>query len=118
MSIKPIDCFTIVCDWPGCGADVMEDADYSGWGDVDYLLETTSDSGWWTSTTAMSHFCNEHPAIWASDLEDGALPSRPYLLIHDGDTDNRDDDGKVTLVRPVTETLLMEGNLPLPEVCS
>lgn len=110
MSIKRLDTYTAVCDWPGCSADVMDPTDYSGWGEVDNVTETLADYDWHTSTTGMSHFCYEHPAVWVSEPD---RPQPPYLLIHDGDTDNPDDDGRVTLVRPITEVLLDEGNVPL-----
>lgn len=122
MSIKPIDCYTIVCDWPDCAADVMETSDYSG-GDLTLVNEAFEDrcaDGWHLGASEDRHYCDKHPAIWAHLLLDAGdpEPERPYLLIHDGDTGNPDDDGRVTLVRPITEVLLDEGNVPLPEVCS
>lgn len=99
MSIKRLDTFTAVCDWPGCGADVMDPTDYSGIGEVEHVNDTLDDYNWWRGADGIAHFCNAHPATWASDHEDGEpFPKPPYLLIHDGDTNDPDNDGKVSLI--------------------
>jgi hypothetical protein len=118
MSFKPIPCFTGICDWPGCGADVLADGEYSGYGETEHIVDEMVDAGWRTGADGESHYCDEHPVAWASDQEqvDSMIP--PFLLIHDGDTDSRDDDGRVTLILPETERLIGEGNEPLPGVPS
>ncbi|GAB2970197.1 hypothetical protein [Nocardioides montaniterrae] len=112
MSVKRVDCFTVVCDWHGCGATVCDESDYSGW-DVDGIeveVENAIDAGWHQArdrgmlgllsagTVSGEHYCHRHPAAWASDAEQVASMTPPYLLIHDGDTEDPDDDGRVTLV--------------------
>lgn len=92
-----MDTFTIICDWPDCGADVCDGSDYSGWGDVDYLDETMSDYGWWHGVNG-EHYCNDHPGAWSSDAEQVASMDGPYLLIHDDDMDSADIGGKVSLI--------------------
>lgn len=100
MSIKRLDTFTAVCDWPGCDADAVSDhTDYSGWGDVENVNDTLDDAEWWRGRGGEAHYCNRHPVTWASDHEDGEpFPEPPYLLIHDGDTDSSLDDGLVSLI--------------------
>ncbi|WP_182377860.1 hypothetical protein [Nocardioides sp. WS12] len=115
MSIKRFDTFTAICDWPECGADVMESSDYGGWGEMDALDTEMEDADWRIGADGTSHYCDKHPVQWVGTRLDGdPEPPRPYLLIHDGDTGNFDDDGKVTLILAETVRLIAEGNAPLP----
>lgn len=116
MSIKTWTGYSGVCDWPGCGIDVMDGTDYSAWGERDAVEETMTDYDWRIGADGERHYCDKHPAAWASDPEHVAEMPRPFLLFHDGDTGNPDDDGKVSLVLPVTEQAIADGNDPLPEV--
>lgn len=108
--IKRHDTYSAVCDWPGCTRDVMDPTDYSG-GDMTMVQNALEDGDWWIGARAEEahdfgltggrHYCNNHPAAWASDHENGEpFPEPPYLLIHDGDTGNSEDDGKVSLILP------------------
>jgi hypothetical protein len=121
VSIKRVECYTFVCDWPDCDADGFAHTEYSG-GDRDLLDSTIGDAcgyGWHVGRdrpedhsfglTGPMHFCPRHPATWASDHENGEpFPEPPYLLIHDSDTDNPDDDGKVTLILPPLDLSLFK----------
>lgn len=90
-----MDSFTLICDWPGCDADVLEGHDYSGFGQIDYLYEIAEDGGWQKGQNRQ-WYCEQHPTEWASDHEDGEpYPDGMYLLIHDGDGEG--EDGTVTL---------------------
>ena len=103
MSIKRLDMYTAVCDWPGCSQDVMDPTEYSGWGEIEHVNDTLDDHGWWRDRDGERHYCGAHRCEWASDHEDGEpFPEPPYLLIHDGDTPDLADDGMVTLVNEVT----------------
>ncbi len=100
MSLRPKQFYTVVCDWPGCENTADDDGEYAAWGSASGALESVRDASWWEGADGKNelHYCNEHPTAWASDHEDGEpYPDHPYLLIHDGDTMNPDDDGKATL---------------------
>jgi hypothetical protein len=101
MSKVPVKSWKIVCDWPEC-KDEFEYDMYSVFGDGWDECELIDDSNWRQSADGEKHYCSKHPCQWASDLADGydEEPERPYLLIHDGDTDDSDDDGFVTLIEP------------------
>ena len=99
MSLKSLPCFTVICDWPECGADVLADGEFSGYGDTDQLAIEVEGADWRTSLHGLCHYCPDHPVTWASDHEGGEpFPAPPYLLIHDGDTGNCADDGTVSFV--------------------
>lgn len=97
MSFHSIPCWQVRCDWPGCTASPADTSEYAGWGEQTVAHEEATELDWWTSTDGQSHYCPNHPAAWASDPEQVASMTGPYLLIHDGDTPNPiDDDGHVT----------------------
>jgi hypothetical protein len=99
MSLKEATYYTVICDWPDCGVSVDEDGDYSAWADKQQALDAATDDNWRESRDGQKHYCEAHPAVWASDYENGEpFPEPPYLLIHDGDTGDTADDGKVTFV--------------------
>lgn len=116
MSIKTWTGYSGVCDWPGCGIDVMGGTDYSAWGERDAVEETMVDWDWWIGADGEHHYCDKHPTVWAADIEDVAEMPRPFLLIHDGDTDDPDDDGKVTLVSLDSKQATAGGTASLAEV--
>lgn len=100
MSARPLEAWELICDWPDCKAK-GEDGDYTIFAmDAYDPAEVAENCDWLTSKDRQSHYCREHTVVWASDHEDGEpFPAPPYLLIHDGDTDNPlMDDGSVTLV--------------------
>ncbi len=100
MSIKTMPFYTVVCDWPGCDRSADEGGEYAAWASASGALDSARDADWWEVRDGKHeiHYCDEHPCAWASDHEDGEpFPDHPFLLIHDGDTDNSEDDGKVTL---------------------
>lgn len=97
MSKQPVKAWEIVCDWPECECR-YEWGDYSVFGDDWEPKDMLSDGDWDMTSNGEKHYCPEHPRAWASDMEDGdPEPERPYLVIHDGDTDDPDDDGFVSL---------------------
>lgn len=100
MSFHSIPCWQVRCDWPGCEATPADVSDYSGWGDQSVAHEEAVELDWRTSPDDEQHYCDDHPAMWASDHENGeTYPAPPFLLIHDGDTDDPiNNDGKVVLV--------------------
>lgn len=101
MSIKSAPFYTVICNWPECGHSPDEDGDSIAWAEVSQAIESAKDAGWWQDKDdPETWYCGDgmHPMWWASDV--GDRPDPPYLLIHDGDTDNSlDDDGKVTLLK-------------------
>lgn len=42
--IKEITIYTVICD--GCGKDVHDGTEYSGFNDTDFVLQEASDSNW------------------------------------------------------------------------
>jgi hypothetical protein len=97
MSFHAIPCWQVRCDWPGCTASPADFSEYSGWGDQSVAHEEATEADWRTNADETLHYCDAHPAAWASDPEQVASMAGPFLLIHDGDTDSPlDDDGKVT----------------------
>ncbi len=71
---------------------------------VEDALDDARCDGWQEGRDGKAHYCDRHPTFWASNRELGEPdPEPPYLLIHDGDTGDRDDDGKVTLILPALE---------------
>lgn len=103
MSVREVVMYRVVCDWPGCEASAQDATDYYAWTDATHALDVTVDADWRESTTGRFHYCLDHPATWAGDHEDGEpYPPPPYLLIHDGDTDDPFDDGKVTFMGPAS----------------
>ncbi len=42
--IKELKMYTIICD--GCGKDVCNGSEYSGWDDVDYVWDTADEESW------------------------------------------------------------------------
>jgi len=109
MSARPVESWELVCDWPDCKSK-GESGEYTifvpGWD----MQEVADDSDWLISVDGKQHYCRDHKAVWASDHENGEpFPEKPYLLIHDGDTDNPlDDDGRVTLIRVDAEEKTMD----------
>jgi hypothetical protein len=99
VSKQPVKAWKIVCDWPECKTD-FEYGEWTFFGDDWEPKDMLSDGDWDMSPNGEKHYCPKHPRHWASDLSDGwdEEPERPYLLIHDGDTEDRNDDGYVTLV--------------------
>jgi hypothetical protein len=96
MSRRPVESFEVICDWPDCG-ERYEEGDYSIFGPDWAVEDMMRDSDWLVSRDETQHYCRKHRCAWASDHEDGEpFPAEPFLLIHDGDTDDADDDGKVT----------------------
>lgn len=102
MSFKAVTFYTIVCDFPDCDADFNKDDEYAAYASIDTMREVFNDAdgSWWESAFGKElHYCKDHRMQWASDQDEGdPEPEKPYLLIHDGDTDDREDDGKVSLV--------------------
>ena len=97
-------CWSLWCDWPECDYQ-WEYGDFTIFGDGYDADEIVTDSDGLLGLDG-KHYCHRHPAIWASDHEQGEpFPDPPYLLIHDGDTDDPiNDDGKVTHVLPPGST--------------
>lgn len=96
MSLKPIPCYTAICDWLDCSADVCEASDYSGW-DLDGIeneIDHAIDYGWHRGPGKHELYCDKHPTFDADEVEE-AEPKRPYLL--------RDDDDHVRLVMDALE---------------
>lgn len=90
MSIKSKPYYWVECDFPDCGVSAQEGSDYTAWGDVDTAEETARDADWWTSEGGEQHYCDNHPAVWQSDLEQPEAvtpPPTPYLLLLDVDGD-------------------------------
>lgn len=99
MSIREVTMYRVECDWPGCTASPQDDSEYFAWSNKGDAEEYATDANWRVGRAGMCHYCPEHPSEWASDHEHGEpYPEPPYLLIHDGDTDSDDDDGRVTFV--------------------
>lgn len=98
MSLQAVTMWRIACDWPGCKGSPLDDTDYYAWSDPVGAIDSAEDNGW-RGRDGKSHYCNNHPTTWASDHENGEpFPDPPYLLVHDGDTGDYDDDGKVSLI--------------------
>ncbi|MGH3504448.1 MAG: hypothetical protein ACRDQA_26650, partial [Nocardioidaceae bacterium] len=77
------------------------DTEYSAWGNEDGAEDSARDAGWWFGVDG-THFCNHHPTTWVRDIGDaefGVPPGQPHLVLHDGDTGEADDDGRVSFVR-------------------
>lgn len=99
MSVLGVTMFRVICDWADCPNSPQDDTDYFAWGEPEQAEETASDADYRTGRDGETHYCLDHPATWASDHEMGEpFPPKPFLLIHDGDTDEPDDDCKVTLI--------------------
>ena len=99
MSIREITYYQVVCDWPDCGTTAHDGTDYGAHESADSADEEVDNADWWRGREPETHYCDRHPATWASDHEEGEpFPEPPYLLIHDGDTDNSLDDGRVSLI--------------------
>lgn len=100
MSFREVTYYQAVCDWPDCDATAHEATDYAAWGEAHQAEEDVDNANWLRGARlADVWYCENHPATWAGDHENGEpFPEPPYLLIHDGDTDDTDDDGKVSLI--------------------
>lgn len=97
--IREVTFYQAVCDWPGCDVTAHEDTDYAAWADVAMAAEDVENAEWLRGLGPDECYCRNHPAVWASDHENGeSFPEPPYLLIHDGDTDDVTDDGRVSLI--------------------
>ena len=98
MTIKEVTYYQGVCDWPG-GCDAELHYEYTAWSDPGSVLDEVRGADWWPSNgDETTFYCNNHPAVWASDDDDRAGATPPYLLIHDGDTDDPLDAGTVSLI--------------------
>jgi hypothetical protein len=53
--VKEVIMYTIVCD--GCGKDVNDDTEYSGWNDVGYLEEIRYEADW--GKVDDEHYCTD-----------------------------------------------------------
>jgi len=97
MAIETVTMYKFVCDWNGCENTAQDGGEFSAWSNPDSAVGDASESGWWQDRSNEDvWYCQDHPARWSSDLEDGVTaPELPYLLI--GDTDGMDD-GLVKLV--------------------
>lgn len=85
MSIKAVTYFQAQCDWPDQHpCESQPNYEYSAWSDEAYVEEEMLDANWWEGRDGKTHYCDTHPATWASDHELGEpFPEPPYLLIHD-----------------------------------
>lgn len=116
MSVREKTFYGVECDWPDCGFIAGDEGEYQWWAEQDHAIEQAGEWDWWMGADGAHHYCSGHPTLWASDRDDlGDTLEPPYLLIHDGDTDNRNDDGRVTLIAsrpdPATDTAAPdEGN--------
>ena len=98
MTRRPEVSWSLWCDWPGCKYQ-FEYGDYTFFGDGYSPEEIVTEDDGHVDRDGERHYCHQHPAFWASDYENGEpLPEPPYLLIHDGDTDDAEHDGLVSLV--------------------
>lgn len=69
MGFREIECFTIICDEPGCTNDFMDDyydGEYGG-DTKKNLLNNVFDSDWKHDEEADKFFCPEH---WKSEQEE------------------------------------------------
>lgn len=64
--IKEITIYTVVCD--GCGKDVNEHADYSGWDNKDFTESIAKESDWIKEDD--NHFC---PDCYEYDDDDNLI---------------------------------------------
>jgi hypothetical protein len=97
--IAEVTMYKVVCDWPECDASAHDGGEYVAFASPEGALEDFAYADNWRRGRDGKHFCDKHPTTWASDHENGEpFPEPPYLLIHDGDTDDPGDDGYVTCV--------------------
>lgn len=68
--IKELTIYTILCD--NCGLDLMRNQEYSGFGEIEHLVDICNDSDW--HIEGNRHYC---PHCFIHD-EDGEL------IIHNG----------------------------------
>lgn len=98
MSTKPEPSWSLWCDWPDCDYQ-FESCEFTIFGEGWDPEEIVTDADGHLDRDGKRHYCDHHQTVWASDHENGEpFPEPPYLLIHDGDTDSGDDDGKVSLI--------------------
>lgn len=86
MTLKPVQMFTVICDFPGCEADAFGDDAYAEYScsDASGAIGQAVSQDWVTDADDQRHYCDNHNTIWESDLQDGeAEPERPYLLFLD-----------------------------------
>jgi hypothetical protein len=99
MSVRQVTMYRVVCDWPGCEASAQDDSEYYAWTDGDDAEQYAADLDWRVSLSGLCHYCPTHPAVVMSEHEYGEpFPEPPYLLIHDGDVGNPEDDGRATYI--------------------
>jgi hypothetical protein len=60
---KPITIFTILCD--GCGKDLFEHTEFSGWGEKDYVNDEAKEDGWHLDEE--KHYCHQCHTIDDND---------------------------------------------------
>lgn len=53
--LKEVKMFTIICD--GCGKDVNDDTDYSGWDDESYVDDIRQEADW--EKVNDQHYCTD-----------------------------------------------------------
>jgi hypothetical protein len=99
VSIREVTMYRVECDWPDCGASAQDDSEYFAWSDKDDAVQYAVDADWRVSRHGVCHYCPDHPTVWASDRPGvEAFSPAPFLVIHDGDTGDADDDGHVSYV--------------------
>ncbi len=86
MSVKAVTYYTVVCDWPGCGADSNEGSDYTAWSDQDGALVVVDERDWWPDKDGERHYCTEHPMQRDVDVDEYEAPlTGMHLLIRDAE---------------------------------
>lgn len=53
--IKAFNTYTILCD--NCGVDLCENDEFSGWDDIDWLIQGADEANWYTEDG--KHYCEE-----------------------------------------------------------
>lgn len=99
MSIRAVTMYQLVCDWPSCETSATDMSEVWAWTSPELATVDAFDIDWRASRDETQHYCPKHPSEWASDHEDGEpYPDHAHLVIHDGDTGDHRDDGRVTYV--------------------
>lgn len=58
MTVRPIPCYEVACDEPGCTITTGTYGEYSGWGDVGVALDDWRDSD--NQVAGDKHYCDHH----------------------------------------------------------
>jgi len=82
MSIRPEVSWSVHCDWPGCEYQFEYDV-FSVFGDGWDASEIVTEANGYLDEDNKRHYCENHRAVWESDLDDVAATPKPYLLILD-----------------------------------